>query len=45
MIQYMGDALNSLDQNIDPSQALDTMAKGFQQVLSSYGLSTSGTAQ
>jgi multiple sugar transport system substrate-binding protein len=45
MIQYMKDAINSVDKNVAPSQALNTMAKGFQQVLSSYGLGVSGTTQ
>lgn len=43
MIQYMIDAVNSLDKSVPPSQALDTMAKGFQQVLSSYGLIGGGS--
>jgi multiple sugar transport system substrate-binding protein len=41
MIKYMEDAIGNADQNIAPSQALDTMSKGFQQVLSKYGLLSS----
>ncbi|MCX8008790.1 MAG: extracellular solute-binding protein [Patescibacteria group bacterium] len=45
MIQYMIDAVNSLDKGVSPKQALETMSKGFQQVFSSYGLINRGTAQ
>lgn len=40
MVKYMEDAINSLEQDVAPTQALDTMSRGFQQVLSSYGLTT-----
>ena len=45
MIKYMENAINAQDQGIAPPQALDTMGKGFQQVLSSYGLTTSNSSQ
>lgn len=41
MIKYMEDAVNSVTQGSAPSDALNTMAKGFRQVLTNYGLSTS----
>lgn len=45
MVKYMEDAINSVDQNISPSEALNTMSQGFQQVFSSYGLSVNTAAQ
>jgi len=41
MIKYMEDAINSTQNGVAPTQSLSTMTRGFQQVLSSYGLSTS----
>jgi hypothetical protein len=37
----MEDAINSASQGVGPSQALSTMAQGFNQVLTSYGLAVS----
>lgn len=44
LIKYLEDAVNAVARGTAPSSALDTMASGFRQVLSRYGLITSGTA-
>ncbi len=45
MIGYMEDAINSTIQGNAPSEALNTMSQGFQQVLSRFGLATSRSTQ
>lgn len=41
LIKYMGDAVNALGAGTAPTQALQTAANGFAQVLGSYGLTVS----
>jgi multiple sugar transport system substrate-binding protein len=38
--KYLEDAVNAVGQGTAPSQALETAASGFRQVLSSFGLTT-----
>jgi len=38
MIKYLENAINAIAQGSSPSQELETMAQGFSQVLSSFGL-------
>lgn len=38
IIKYFEDAINSLDKGVSPTAALETAAKGVQQVLATYGL-------
>jgi len=38
IIKYFEDAINSLDAGVSPTAALETVAKGVNQVLSTYGL-------
>ncbi len=38
MVKYLEDALNAMRDGSSPTQALSTMASGFTQVLSTYGL-------
>jgi multiple sugar transport system substrate-binding protein len=45
MIKYMENAVNGMSQGSSPTQELDTMSKGFQQVLSSYGLVASSQSR
>ncbi len=40
LIKYLEDAVNAVGAGTAPTQALDTMANGFRQVLSSFGLTT-----
>lgn len=40
MIKYLEDAVNGITMNQTPTSTLQTMAQGFQQVLSQYGLIT-----
>lgn len=44
MIKYLENAVNALDQGSSPETELKTMAQGFKQVFSSYGLSTGTSA-
>lgn len=37
MIKYLSDAVNSLGQGVSPESAVETVAQGFSQVLSSFG--------
>lgn len=37
MIKYLEDAINKMNQGVSVKEALDTAAKGFAQVLSSFG--------
>ncbi|MCL5095626.1 MAG: extracellular solute-binding protein [Patescibacteria group bacterium] len=41
IIKYFEDALNSLDKGVSPTAALETVDKGVNQVLSTYGLVSS----
>lgn len=41
LIKYLEDAVNSLDQGTAPAAALQTAAAGFNQVLSTYGVTAS----
>ncbi len=41
IIKYFEDAINSLDKGVSPQAALETTAKGVQQVLSTYGIVSS----
>lgn len=41
MIKYLENAVNAINNGSSPAQELDTVASGFSQVLSSYGLVTS----
>lgn len=43
LIQYTTDAVNGMVNGGSPTQVLTTMSQGFRQVLSSYGMSTSGS--
>lgn len=43
LIQYATDAVNGMVNGGSPTQVLTTMSLGFRQVLSSYGMSTSGS--
>lgn len=43
LIQYATDAVNGMVTGGSPTQVLTTMSSGFRQVLSSYGLNTSGS--
>lgn len=43
LIQYATDAVNGMVTGGSPTQVLTTMSSGFRQVLSSYGISTSGS--
>lgn len=43
LIQYATDAVNGMVNGGSPTQVLTTMSSGFRQVLSSYGMSTSGS--
>ncbi len=43
LIQYATDAVNGMVSGGSPTQVLTTMSSGFRQVLSSYGISTSGS--
>ena len=40
MIKYLEDAVNGLGLGTSPTGALETLSSGFQQVLTSYGLTT-----
>ncbi|MFH0863602.1 MAG: extracellular solute-binding protein [Candidatus Gottesmanbacteria bacterium] len=40
IIKYYEDAINSLDKGVSPTAALETTAKGVQQVLATYGLAS-----
>lgn len=40
LIQYLTDAVNSTLTGASPTQALDTMSKGFAQVFTTYGINT-----
>lgn len=40
MIKYLEDAVNAVSNGTAPTQALQTMSQGFQQVLSQYGLAS-----
>lgn len=44
IIKYFEDALNSLDKGVSPQAALETAAKGVNQVLATYGLVSSSSA-
>jgi multiple sugar transport system substrate-binding protein len=41
MMKYVENAVNAINGGSSPGQELDTVASGFSQVLSSYGLVTS----
>jgi len=44
IIKYFEDAVNSLDKGVSPTAALETAAKGVQQVLATYGVISSPPA-
>lgn len=44
MIKYLEDAVNGLNQGSAPAAVLQTVGSGFQQVLGSYGLTSSAPA-
>lgn len=44
MMKYVENAVNAINAGSSPQQELDTVASGFSQVLSSYGLVTSAPA-
>lgn len=44
MTKYVENAVNAINSGSSPQQELDTVANGFSQVLSSYGLVTSAPA-
>jgi multiple sugar transport system substrate-binding protein len=44
MMKYLENAVNALTAGSSPQQELDTVASGFSQVLSSYGLVTSSAS-
>ena len=45
MMKYLENAVNALNSGSSPEQELETVASGFSQVLSSYGLVTSAPAK
>ncbi len=45
IIKYYEDAVNALEKGVSPTAALDTAAKGIQQVLSNYGVAYSTASQ
>lgn len=45
LIKYLEDAVNAISQSQDGVKAIETLDKGFQQVLSEYGLAPKATQQ